>query len=131
MKRVYGSYLSSIYAARAIEDLLSKGYTRDQIKVISIVNLEKDLNSENEIERKDNRNLWEKIKDAFSFEKYDDHEYFNYNLDKEDRDLLKEYRNNLKEGETVILIEDSHTLETPVADWDEREREFYDVSDDS
>jgi hypothetical protein len=108
MKRVYGSYISSAEAARAVEDLFHQGYTRDQINVISKDSLEYDLSRSNDLETRDDK-------------------YFNSDLEIKDRDILEKYRTKLQNGEIVILIEDMDTFETPVADWDEREREFNDV----
>ena len=43
MKRVYGKYSTLMEARRVVEELLDKGYTQNQIKVVSNEDLGKNL----------------------------------------------------------------------------------------
>lgn len=105
MKKVYGSYASASQARRAVDELLGQGYTNDEIKVISNEGIGGDLEYMHDEERYDDRSLWEKIKDAFTFDEYDE-DYWDRDLDNEERTVLKEYKTNLQAGETIVLVED-------------------------
>lgn len=132
MKKIHGVYLTKTEAKKEVDELLKEGFTKDQIEVICDSDLGKDLdyldNPDKEKDTsKDNENLWEKIKDSFTFKKYGDEEW-NKNIDMEERKLLEGYRTNLEAGETVILIKDTTTFneyfKDGAPDWDEREEEF-------
>ncbi|OLS03414.1 general stress protein [Tissierella creatinophila] len=128
MKKIYGSYLTSTKARKAVDELLQQGYTRDEIKVVSNSDLGRDLNYLEDDVEKDDRSLWEKIKGAFTFDEYDD-EYWNKDLDSSERSLLEGYRTNLQAGEIIVLVEEGaslyrDTFRDGVPDWDERENEF-------
>lgn len=43
MKKVYGSYVSTMEARRAVDELLTQGYSRDEIKVVSNQDLAREL----------------------------------------------------------------------------------------
>lgn len=105
MKRVYGSYLDAREARKVVNELLEQGFTRDEIKVVSNENLSGKLEYLQEQERHDERGLWEKLKDAFTFDEYHD-EYLDEDLDNDDRVSLDAYRANLESGEIVVLVED-------------------------
>ena len=128
MKKVYGSYLSSEQARQAVDELLSQGYTRDEIKVISNKDLGGELQYNENDGDNDERSLWEKIKDAFTFDEYDD-EYWDRDLDNDERSLLESYKTNLQAGEVVVLVEEGADefrdhFRDGAPDWDERENEF-------
>nr|WP_300003930.1 general stress protein [Tissierella sp.] len=128
MKKVYGSYLSSIEARSAVDKLLEQGYTRDEIKVVSNKDLGGELqHNENNVDT-DHRSLWEKIKDAFTFDEYND-DYWDKDLDKNEKLVLEGYKTNLQAGEIVVMIEEGSKayrdhFRDGVPDWDERENEF-------
>lgn len=145
MKRVYGSYLSASDARRAINELLEHNYTREDIKVVSNKDLGEDLDFTDQENENDDRSLWEKIKDAFTFDEYDDN-YWERNLDKDERVALEGYKRNLKAGEIIVLLEEAtgkragkfyegdtefeKHFRDGVPDWDEREEEFNEGSGD-
>lgn len=112
MKRVYGSYTTSIQAASAVEELLKQGYSRDQIKVISNKSLGNEFKGIETIDMHegggrdldDNRSTWERIKDSFTFDEYDE-TYLEKDLDAFEASLVREYQSNLDKGETVILVQ--------------------------
>ena len=105
MKRVYGSYLDAREARKVVNELLEQGFTRDEIKVVSNENLSGKLDYLQGNEKRDERGLWEKLKDAFTFDEYHD-EYLDKDLDNDDRVSLDAYRANLESGEIVVLVED-------------------------
>ena len=128
MKKLYGSYLSTMEARRAVDELLTQGYSRDEIKVVSNNDLGRDLNYMQDDIEKDDKNLWEKIKDAFTFDEYND-DYWEGNLDKDEKLVLEKYKTNLQAGETIVLVEEGSSayrdhFRDGVPDWDEREEEF-------
>lgn len=105
MKRVYGSYSTTVQAAAAIEELYKQGYTKRQIKVVSNKDLGHEFSDVKTIDaHDDDRSLWQKIKDVFTFDEYDDN-YWNDDLDSTESNLLNEYRSNLDNGEIVVLVQ--------------------------
>ena len=104
MKRVYGIYENSGKARQAVEILIEQGYSRDQIKVVSHDHW-RDGGTNYEGYTEDDRSLWEKIKDAFTFDTYHE-EYWDSDLPEEDRNLLESYQTNLNRGEIVVLVDD-------------------------
>lgn len=103
MQKIYGNYLSSGEARKAIDELLNQGYTCDQIKVISNTGLDEDLNCDGP-SKIDDRNIWERIKDSFTFEQHND-SYWKRGMKNSDRILLKSYKTNLQDGEIMILVD--------------------------
>ena len=128
MKKVYGSYLTSTEARKAVDELLQQGYSRNEIKVVSNSDLGRDLNyMENDVE-KDDKSLWDKIKEAFTFDEYND-DYWEKDLDEDERVVLEKYKTNLQAGEVIVLVEEGSSayrdhFRDGVPDWDEREDEF-------
>lgn len=104
MKMVFGVYDDISKARQAVMKLTKQGYTRDQIYVIS----SSDINffdTKDENYHEDDRTLWEKIKDAFTFDVYDD-EYWSRQLSDEDRNLLDGYKTNLQRGDILVIVDD-------------------------
>ena len=107
MKRVYGSYTTEVQAAAAVEELYKQGYTKRQIKVVSNKDLGSAFSGVDTVDadnRADDRSAWQKIKDAFTFDEYDDN-YLNSDLDSTESNLLNEYKTNLDKGEIIILVQ--------------------------
>lgn len=104
MKMVYGVYDDIARARDAVIKLTNEGYKRDQIYVISSSDINFFEDSHEEYVE-DNRTLWEKIKDAFTFDVYDD-EYWSSQLSTKDRDLLEGYKTNLEKGEFLVIYDD-------------------------
>lgn len=109
MKKVHGSYMSSEAAIRAVEDLKSQGYTRDQIRVVSI----KDCGTEdckqelkvedgNKKQVKDERSLWQKFTDIYTYSDYKT-DYWNSYV--EEDEVLRTYKGNLENGEILVLVD--------------------------
>ena len=115
MKKVYGIYQNSREAKAAVDSLLRENYTRDQIRVISgptfmTDNNQRDNYTENNQRydyTEDDRTLWEKIKDAFTFDEYNNDYFDGENMNIEDRTLLEPYTENLKRGETIVMVDEN------------------------
>lgn len=105
VKKIYGRYKNSIEARKAVEELMDKGYSRDQIRVISSRELDNDISYKRDNDIQDDRDMWEKIKDAFVFDKYDEH-YWDRDFSDEDKGLVGEYKEHLQSGNTVIFVEE-------------------------
>lgn len=116
MKEFYGKYASASEARRAVEELLDRGYTRDQIRVVSRDDLGGKLERTHEGQHEDDRSVWEKIKDAFTFDEYDDN-YWDRDHDDYNRAAIEEHRDDLQAGQTLVLV-DHRAAETthPMAD---------------
>lgn len=114
MFRVYGTYSDSADASRTVDILLDRGYSRKQIRVVSRNNLDKNYNLRIGEPKQDDESLWDKIKDAFTFDEYED-DFFEKDLDEDkidfDRSLLSEYKARLDAGATIILVEESELLD--------------------
>lgn len=110
MKMIHGVYLTKSEARAAVNELLDQGYKKDQIKVVCDTHIDRNFinpgmfgESKDEEKVEEDRNIWEKIKDSFTYDKYDD-QYWDRELDLEERKLLEGYRPNLQAGEVVVLI---------------------------
>lgn len=115
MKKVFGVYDNRHEARRALKVLLENGYKKEEITVISNKKFfDKDLDEH--LHEEDERNLWEKIKDAFSFDEYHDDYWGREVLEEQDRILLEPYKENLNSGGVIIIVEefDQVDLEIPM-----------------
>lgn len=127
MKKVYGSYSNTGKARRAIDQLFEQGFTSSEIKVVSNTDLGGELNYTQGDVEKDDKGLWDKIKDAFTSDDYDEN-YWERDLDNDERTALQGYKSNLQSGEIVILVDDqasSYTtqFEQTVPGWNPGENE--------
>ena len=110
MKFIEGSYATPQSAFLAVERLQAQGYEKKDIRLISneatrheyhqLASI--DITTEHELteEAKEHRSLWEKIKDAFSDETYNEEEI------QSDQHLLYDYREDLQKGYIVIFDEE-------------------------
>ena len=108
MKRVHGSYMSEEEAIKAVEDLKVQGYFKEQIRVVSIKDCGGDCNKDLEVDEikrektKDNRSLWEKFRDIYTYSDYNT-DYWNTYV--EEDDVLRTYKANLENGEILVLVD--------------------------
>lgn len=108
MKKVHGSYMSSEEAIKAVEDLKSQGYNRDQIRVVSSkdcgadCSVEPDIKETSKTTKKDDRSLWQKFRDVYTYSDYHT-DYWNTYV--EEDDVLKTYKTNLENGEILVLVD--------------------------
>lgn len=106
MKKVYGKFETLTEARIVVGDLLERGYEKDQITVISKDNLDCDLEEKREEAASKDESLWEKIKDAFVFDRYHE-KYWETDLEECNREDIIEYKEDLEAGYTVVLIDDA------------------------
>lgn len=109
MKFIEGSYATSQGAFLAVDRLRARGYKKKDIRLISndktrnnykeLAAIEITTESELTDSAKEERSLWERIKDAFSDEDYNEDEI------KSDKHLLYAYREDLKNGHIVVLVD--------------------------
>lgn len=108
MKRVHGSYMQTADAIAAVEELESQGYTRDQIRVVSSKDCGNDCNRDLKVEniksrsKKDDRSLWEKFRDIYT---YSDYKLDYWNTYVEEDEVLRTYKRNLENGEILVLVD--------------------------
>lgn len=115
-KKVEGIYATVEEAMAAVERLSDEGYNRHSIYVVANeavrrsipFTLDAEVTTEADLREdtnEDDRSLWEKIKDAFTFDQYDDtrHEEPGYDASE---DVLAAYREDLRRGSIVILLDD-------------------------
>lgn len=109
--KVHGVYTGEVAAATAIQELNAMGYEKSAIRVVAGRHLGEEFDTVETVEATDidtrdddNRGLFAKIRNFFSFSKYNDAAYDK--MDADTRSILKTYRSNLDNGEIVILIKD-------------------------
>lgn len=114
---VIGSYSTREEALSVIERLRNEGYERDDIVIyttdeaasrlgfdgLSGIDVETD---ENRMDGEEDRSLWEKIKDTFSFDTYDSETATPEN------DTLYQYRGDISDGKFVITVKGYRQPET-------------------
>lgn len=110
MSFVEGSYNTPEEAVEAVRRLEIKGYTKDDIRLVSNsasrnafldhsnVDVEIDSNQGSEHGHDDDRSFWDKIKDAFTLD--DD-----YDTSNDNDDLLSPYRDDISAGHIVVIVE--------------------------
>ena len=114
-KRLVGTYVSIDDAMMAVERLRDQGYGRNDIHVIAdrsvrdsipfTMDAEVEATDESrKAEMEDERSLWEKIKDAFTFNEYSGETFQDPTTDNPE-DPLQEYRNDLAAGKVIVLVE--------------------------
>ncbi|MDE1548078.1 YsnF/AvaK domain-containing protein [Jeotgalibaca caeni] len=113
-KRVEGSYSNVTDAMYAVERLHGEGYERDDITLVANTSvretipftMDAEVTSDTELREDgdDDRSLWDKIKDAFTVDDYDDSRYDNADYDA-DADLLAPYRDDIDRGHIIVLVD--------------------------
>lgn len=122
MNKVYGAFVDAKKARKGIDEILSRGYEKDQLKILSkYVSNDKD------------KKVWEEIKRTIPLEEYGS-EYWEKDSNKNEKEILKKYRANLDKGEILVMFkEDRNTFDEyfkdGVPDWDRREEEFHEDLD--
>ena len=132
MKFVEGSYETSQEAFAVVERLQAEGYNKDAIRLVSNTTTKNTFMDQPDIDittddsynqttnhrTDDDRSMWEKIKDAFSAEDYEE----NNSIHSED-DVLYNYQDDIANGNIVVVVDgdpynkmmdnDIDTLNTP------------------
>ncbi|MFO8069324.1 MAG: general stress protein [Alkalibacterium sp.] len=129
-QKVIGSYPDEKETKRVIRDLMNQGFKKDQLTIYT--NEEKnalhseaanvqvaqtDLNDSAEA-TEDDKNFWESIRDAFKVR--EDHEFEDPNHVVGD-DFLYPYREDLKNGRYVVVIDETHGQKIPAETASDRE----------
>jgi hypothetical protein len=113
MNFVEGSYVSSEEAFLAVDQLQKEGYKKDDIRLVSNtatkttfmnqpgmnVTTESSHSKKTDQDMDDDRSMWEKIKDAFSAEDYDDNDSV-----RSEEDVLHDYRDDIAKGNIVVVV---------------------------
>ncbi|MGP6145845.1 DUF2382 domain-containing protein [Jeotgalibaca sp. A122] len=122
-RHVEGSYETVTQAFDAVERLKEQGYGRNDIYIVANdtvrdqipYTLNAEVSTDNDLGGTDEeRSLWEKIKDAFTFDDAYEHNYNtpDYNVD---NDPLSSYRDDLDRGNILVLVDkDAATTHTGV-----------------
>lgn len=113
---VIGSYSTREEALSEIEQLQREGYSRDDIIVYTNKDAAKNFGfaglsgidvktGVNGVETThEDRSLWEKIKDAFSTDTYEDDSSSNEEADHANNDPLYQYRDDISAGKIIITV---------------------------
>lgn len=119
-KFVEGSYATSEEAQNAINQLISQGYSKGDITLVANesvedtvapetdVNVSTDYEVTGDTDAGDDRSMWQKIKDAFTVNTYDDSAYTDPDYRQED-DILYDYREDIANGNIIVLVDDNAT----------------------
>lgn len=122
MNKVYGAFVDAKKARKGIDEILARGYEKDQLKILSkYVSNDKD------------KKVWEEIKRTIPLEEYGS-EYWEKDSNVNEKEMVKKYKANLDKGEILVLFsEDRNTFDEyfkdGVPDWDRREEEFHEDLD--
>lgn len=118
-KFVEGSYLSIEEAQKAIDVLVSQGYAEKDITLVTNPSVKDSisLNTDVEVttdyadaEDSDDRSMWDKIKDAFTVDTYDETSYDSPDYNK-DEDVLYNYKDDIDNGNIIVLVEDDPNID--------------------
>lgn len=122
-KFVEGSYLSIEEAQKAIDVLVSQGYSEKDITLVTNPSVKDSLSLNNDVEvttdydetntgdtGNDDKSMWDKIKDVFTVDSYDEssHDSPDYNRDE---DVLYNYKDDIDNGNIVVLVEDNPDID--------------------
>ena len=127
MKFVEGSYETSQEAFAVVERLQAEGYNKDAIRLVSNTTTKNTFMDQPDIDittddsynqttnhrTDDDRSMWEKIKDAFSAEDYDE----NDSVRSED-DVLYSYQDDIAKGNIVVVVEGDPNAKSMTTDTD-------------
>ena len=114
-QRIIGSYADEKETKRVIRHLMDQGYRKDQLTIYTNEekrHLFKDVENVQVAEPsdhdepetpEDDKNFWESIRDAFKVR--EDHEFDQG--DKADGDILHPYREELKNGRYVVMVDET------------------------
>lgn len=109
-RRVEGTYTSKEETVSAVERLINEGYASDEIIIVTNEKHEKELEDLTLVEvdavnPTEGLSLWEKLKESFSFGRYNSDEVSNpfeeYGVEE---DIGEHYTEALESGEIVILV---------------------------
>lgn len=115
-KRIIGSYRSEATALQKIDQLLTEGYSKESITLVTNPDTKKSIHSQTDIEieilssgSKEDESLGDKIKDFFSLRSQIDDELHSAIPDEE---VLADYKKAIEKGSTLILVEKKASSDT-------------------
>lgn len=122
MNKVYGAFVDAKKARKGIDEILARGYEKDQLKILS-----------KHVSNDKDKKVWEEIKRTIPLEEYSS-EYWEKDSNENEKEMVKKYKANLDKGEILVLFsEDRNTFDEyfkdGVPDWDRREEEFHEDLD--
>lgn len=122
---VEGSYLSIEEAQKAIDVLVSQGYSEKDITLVTNQSVKDSLSLNTDVEvtsdyddakNGDNdKSMWDKIKDVFTVDSYDDSTYDSPDYNR-DEDVLYNYKEDIDNGNIVVLVEDNPNIDSNTVD---------------
>lgn len=116
-KFVKGSYETASAAQRAIDELVAEGYSKKDITLVTNKDMSTTVQDEGvEVTTKtdvdhDDESMWEKIKDAFRIDPYDE-------TTGDNDDVLADYTDDIRNGSIVVLVDGikNDTADSPSMD---------------
>ncbi|MGB6178340.1 YsnF/AvaK domain-containing protein [Carnobacterium sp.] len=127
MNFVEGSYATSQEAFLAVERLQAEGYSRKAIRLVSNTTTRNNFMDQSDINittedgytqttdhgTDDNRSMWEKIKEAFSTEDYEENDPI-----RSENDVLYNYQDDIANGNIVVVVDGEPDTESIVTNAD-------------
>ncbi|MBM6615938.1 YsnF/AvaK domain-containing protein [Desemzia sp. RIT804] len=119
-KFVEGSYLSIEEAQKAIDVLVSQGYAERDITLVTNSSVKDSISLNTDVEvttdyseasdTEDDRSMWDKIKDVFTVDTYDETSYDSPDYNR-DEDVLYNYKDDIDNGNIIVLVEDDPNID--------------------
>lgn len=113
-KFVEGSYLSIEEAQKAIDVLVSRGYAENDITLVTNKSVKNSISMDTDVDvttdydgaadNDDDKSMWDKIKDVFTVDTYDETSYDSPDYNRED-DVLYNYKEDIDNGNIVVLVD--------------------------
>ncbi|MER2109358.1 MAG: YsnF/AvaK domain-containing protein [Desemzia incerta] len=139
-KFVEGSYLSIEEAQKAIDVLVSQGYSENDITLVTNQSVKDSLSLDTDVEvttdydetsngdtGNDDKSMWDKIKDVFTVDSYDESSYDSPDYNR-DEDVLYNYKEDIDNGNIVVLVEDNPNIDRSTVDTNYTEGDTLDTS---
>ena len=128
-KFVEGSYLSIEEAQKAIDVLVSQGYAERDITLVTNPSVKDSISLNTDVEvttdyadtdkgtsnSGDDKSMWDKIKDAFTVDTYDESSYDSPDYNR-DEDVLYNYKDDIDNGNVIVLVEDNPNIDRNTVD---------------
>lgn len=111
-KFVKGSYATVGEAERAVDELVAQGYRKDMITLVTNQDTYDTMSGTMDVavntdhaEDSDNESWWDKVKDVFTTDTYDEANQNDpgYNADE---DVLSPYKDDINNGYVILLVDD-------------------------
>lgn len=133
-RTVIGSYSNQEEVVAAVKRLKDEGYKKEDITLftnsanagglkdsedVDVATETTDTERTRTAESEDDRSLWTQIKDVFSSDTYDYESTSQDSNYSQDDDVLYPYKEDIKDGKTVIVVENYHEGSAPNADIEE------------